>query len=426
MTAGSGQRPVYASAGWEIDLARRELRSMGTPVPLGGRAFEIIAQLVQADGELVSRDDLTERVWRGVLCRGKRAARPHRRDPQGLRPGSGHAHQHRRPRLSPARQLATSARSMRRRGACQRRCRDAVDPTYSRCDLRADRARSRHRASAGSCCRPTAIVSLVGPGGIGKTALALEVGPARRRRDTTPTGVRSNWRRCSDPRAGAVGGRGRARVKQEGEEVSPEPSRARSAPAVLLVLDNCEHVVDAVARLIETIVSRCPGATVLATSREALRIDGEHVYRVPPLGVPPERQAASESALEHTAVELFIDPRARRWDRISSMTRRISTRSPRSAGGSTASRSRSSSPRRARSCSTRRRSPPCSTTDSSILTNGRRTALPRQQHAARDARLELRPAARRQRRGLLRQLGIFAGDFLLDAAGAVAGDARGR
>src|ERR1700753_4001478 len=67
MTAGSGQRPVYACAGWEIDLAKRELRSMGTPVPLGGRAFEIIAELVQADGELVSRNELTERVWRGIF-----------------------------------------------------------------------------------------------------------------------------------------------------------------------------------------------------------------------------------------------------------------------------------------------------------------------------------------------------------------------
>ena len=67
MTAGSSQRPVYASAGWEIDLAKRELRSMGILVPLGGRAFEIIAELVQAEGELVSKTDLTERVWRGVF-----------------------------------------------------------------------------------------------------------------------------------------------------------------------------------------------------------------------------------------------------------------------------------------------------------------------------------------------------------------------
>ena len=67
MTAGSGKRPIYACAGWEIDLARRELRSHGVPVPLGGRAFEIIAELAQAEGELVTKSDLTERVWRGVF-----------------------------------------------------------------------------------------------------------------------------------------------------------------------------------------------------------------------------------------------------------------------------------------------------------------------------------------------------------------------
>src|SRR4029453_17578625 len=67
MMVGQGQRPVYVCEGWEIDLARRELRSIGKPVPLGGRAFEILAELVQAGGDLVSRNDLAERVWRGVF-----------------------------------------------------------------------------------------------------------------------------------------------------------------------------------------------------------------------------------------------------------------------------------------------------------------------------------------------------------------------
>ena len=57
MAGESSQRPVYASAGWEIDLARRELRSMGVHVPLGSRAFEIIAELVQAAGELISKEE---------------------------------------------------------------------------------------------------------------------------------------------------------------------------------------------------------------------------------------------------------------------------------------------------------------------------------------------------------------------------------
>src|ERR1700744_5071524 len=67
MVPEQGQRPVYASDGWEIDLARRELRAAGVAVPLGGRAFEIVSVLVQADGELVSKNDLMDQVWPGAI-----------------------------------------------------------------------------------------------------------------------------------------------------------------------------------------------------------------------------------------------------------------------------------------------------------------------------------------------------------------------
>ena len=67
MVPEQGQRPVYASDGWEIDLARRELRSAGVVVPLGGRAFDIVSVLVQADGELVSKNDLMDQVWPGTI-----------------------------------------------------------------------------------------------------------------------------------------------------------------------------------------------------------------------------------------------------------------------------------------------------------------------------------------------------------------------
>ena len=56
------------------------------------------------------------------------------------------------------------------------------------------------------------------------------------------------------------------------------------------MLDNCEHVIDAAATLAETVVRMCPRATILATSREILRIEGEYVYRVPPLDVPATGQ----------------------------------------------------------------------------------------------------------------------------------------
>ena len=60
-------RAVYASNGWEIDLARRELRSQGVSVPIGSRAFEILEVLVRSGGELVSKYHLMEQVWPGAI-----------------------------------------------------------------------------------------------------------------------------------------------------------------------------------------------------------------------------------------------------------------------------------------------------------------------------------------------------------------------
>ena len=62
-----GIRPVYASGECEIDLARRELRVLGSPVPVGGRAFEIIEVLAQSAGELVTKDELMNRIWPGAI-----------------------------------------------------------------------------------------------------------------------------------------------------------------------------------------------------------------------------------------------------------------------------------------------------------------------------------------------------------------------
>ena len=58
---------VYTCDQWEIDLGRRELRSRGIPVPLGGRAFEIVTVLVQSATELVTKDHMMERVWPGAV-----------------------------------------------------------------------------------------------------------------------------------------------------------------------------------------------------------------------------------------------------------------------------------------------------------------------------------------------------------------------
>jgi DNA-binding winged helix-turn-helix (wHTH) protein len=62
-----GSRLVYASGECEIDLARRELRVLGSPVPVGGRAFGVIEILAQSVGGLVTKDELMNRVWPGAV-----------------------------------------------------------------------------------------------------------------------------------------------------------------------------------------------------------------------------------------------------------------------------------------------------------------------------------------------------------------------
>src|SRR5262249_44313852 len=75
---------------------------------------------------------------------------------------------------------------------------------------------------------------------------------------------------------------------------------------LLLVLDNCEHLIDAVAESVEIITHACPRISIVATSRETLRIEGEYVYRVPPLGVPAEHDRDPDVVRAASSVELFI------------------------------------------------------------------------------------------------------------------------
>ncbi len=86
-----------------------------------------------------------------------------------------------------------------------------------------------------------------------------------------------------------------------GGEISPASiARAIGGRRLLLVLDNCEHLIDRAAHFVETLVNNCPRITILATSREILRVDGERVYRVSPLSVP-DRQDGTDNVLEYSA-----------------------------------------------------------------------------------------------------------------------------
>jgi predicted ATPase/class 3 adenylate cyclase len=143
------------------------------------------------------------------------------------------------------------------------------------------------------------LVTLTGVGGVGKTRLALEV--AARLADEFPDGV---WffelAAVTDPAAvpdavAAVLGI----TQQPGRSVAQSVAAALEGRVRLLVFDNCEHVVDSVADLVEAILAASATATILATSREGLGVSQEQLWRVPSLDV----NAGTESA----AVNLFLD-----------------------------------------------------------------------------------------------------------------------
>jgi predicted ATPase len=87
---------------------------------------------------------------------------------------------------------------------------------------------------------------------------------------------------------------------------------------MMIVFDSCERILDASAQLAETLLREAPGITILATSREALRIEGESVYRLSPLDVPPHAAVlTSLDALSYPAVQLFVERASLSWSKNS-------------------------------------------------------------------------------------------------------------
>ncbi|WP_067178614.1 AfsR/SARP family transcriptional regulator [Microtetraspora niveoalba] len=155
------------------------------------------------------------------------------------------------------------------------------------------------------------LVTLTGPGGTGKTRLALEAA-SRQDGDVCFVELAQLADGAEVPQAvlSALGLRQAGPITFAPGAQAPDPSsRLASALAsrpLLLVLDNCEHVVDAAARLTARLLASCPDLRVLATSREALGITGERLCPVPPLALPPAGTPASDLPA-YAAVRLFAE-----------------------------------------------------------------------------------------------------------------------
>ncbi len=303
-----GIRPVYASEECEIDLARRELRVFGSPVPVGGRAFEIIEVLAEAAGQLVTKDELMNRIWPGAIVMENTL--------------QVHAAAVRKA-LGPYRNLlkTESRRGYRLLGDWTVRRHDAAKPPAGLQRMQVDGespvtnfpatvtrliGRSAAVARLRDLISAYRAVTLTGPGGIGKTSLALKL--ARRVvGEFADGGWLVELASLSDPALVPSAVASVLKLGLGSNNILPDAvARAIGDKRLLLVLDNCEHLVGAVATLAETLLAFCPHITILATSRETLRIQGEQVYRVPPLEVPTMEPVGATRVLEHSAAELFV------------------------------------------------------------------------------------------------------------------------
>ncbi|MFD7435570.1 BTAD domain-containing putative transcriptional regulator [Streptomyces sp. NPDC059861] len=267
------------------------------------------------------------------------------------------------------------------------------------------------------------LVTLLGPGGAGKTRLSQEA--AESVRDTAPDGVwLAELAPVEDPAAvpeavlTAIGARETVLHGAGAEEFRAAVADRHDDPVarlvehcarrrMLLVLDNCEHVVDAAARLAEELLARCPHLTVLATSREPLGVPGEVLRPVEPLPEPYAlRLLADRGSAARPGFRVGDDPEAcaeicRRLDGlplgIELAAARLRMLTPRQIADRLDDRFR-------------------------LLTSGSRTVLPRQQtlRAVVDWSWDLLDEGERE---VLRRLSVFAGGCDLAAAEAVCGPA---
>jgi non-specific serine/threonine protein kinase len=283
--------------------------------------------------------------------------------------------------------------------------------------------RGRESAEVQRLLRTTRLLTLTGAGGCGKTRLALHV--AADMLDGYPDGVWlvelatiTDQSLVAQTVAATLGVRERPGAAPIDTLVD-----ALRTEALLIVLDNCEHVLDAAAALAESLLRTCPGVRILATSREALGSAGEVTWRVPSLAVPPLPGGGLDldRFTAYEAVRLFID-RARAMQQgfrvneanaraIGEICRRLDG-IPLAIELAAARVSIFSVDQIAARLDDRFR----------LLSAGRRTALPRQQtlRATVDWSFALLSEPERT---LLRRLSVFAGGWTFDAAEAViAGD----
>ena len=294
---------------------RREVLADGQRMELGGRAFDVLVVLIEAQGAVVSKAELISRVWPGRIVEDNnlhaqvKALRKAFSDRDLIRTIVGRGYQF----MGEIRARPAKPGERAERGAGS----DISGSPRASTNLPAPTSgligRDGEIREVISLMADHRLVTLTGTGGIGKTRLALEVA-----RHLLPQFADGVWiaelASLSDPQLVPITVAAALGLELISGVASPERIAATLASKhIMLVLDNCEHVIVAAAGMVEALLRANPAVRVITTSREPLRAESECLYRVPPLAVPAEDTRMLEEVLRHGAVALFV-ARARASD----------------------------------------------------------------------------------------------------------------
>ena len=396
---------------------RRALLADSRPVELGGRAFDVLTALIEAHGAVVSKETLMELVWPGrVVDENNLPAqitalrKAFGADRDLIRTVAGRGYQF----TGEIRTISTSsdAPSDATTGTpIPASARALTNLPESMSELIGREVELDEMLGLTASHR---LVTLIGAGGIGKTRLGIEVA-----RHLLPEFADGVWivelAPLSDPTLVPVAVATALGIDLAAGAVSDRRvASALGSKQLMIVLDNCEHMLDAAASMAEALLRANPSARILATSREPLRVDGEWIYIVPPLAVPTVDDSERTDLLGYGAIRLFVE-------RVRAAEPNFSPNQRAVAAIAAICRHLDGIPLAIELAAARVAALGIEQVAArlddrfNLLAGGRRTALPRQQtlRATLDWSYELLTDAER---AVLRNLSVFAGSLTLEAA----------
>jgi predicted ATPase len=288
---------------FRLHLERHLLLKDDKAVSIGARALEILILLVEHAGELVTKDQLVSRAWPNLVVEEsnlraqvavlRKTLHGGRRDENYITavPGRGYRFV---AKTSRSDILPTDVRAKSRNNNLPARLTQLI-------------GRAEIISALGVRLQRRRFVTIVGPGGIGKTTVAVAVAA-----ETLASHEDGVWlldlAPLADPSlvpsvlASTLG------LPLTSHSPTEELIGLLRDKRMLLIFDNCERVVEAAADLVEKILKDAPNIRILTTSREALRADGESVHRLPPLEIAPAVAGlTAASAISFPAVQLFVE-----------------------------------------------------------------------------------------------------------------------